>query len=240
MDSPPLIDLIQGTKSMLRDMRELSRLTREKFIDKEFEEFFQTQMSNLIEPVDLLLDGYLNYVRLTSAVAKKDTVNTLIDKALEKHRHKFEERKITVFKSLEKDLPETVVPDEHMAFILDYIVRYAFLAMPLGGAVLFSTSSSLISPRTTSGDAASMGEDYSRKGVEVSAAYIGADSQMRMELKSQQETTLNLFLRLVNSVVQEHKGTMENISDKRKERGHIVLKFLSDRRQKVDYQPVDQ
>jgi hypothetical protein len=239
MDSPLLIDLIHGTKSMLRDMRELSRLTREKFVDKEFEEFFQKQIRGLIEPVDLLLDGYLNYVRFTTAVTKKDTVNTLIEKALEKHRHEFEEKKIMVFKSFEKDLPEIVVPDEHMAFILDSIVRYTFLAMPLGGAVLFSTSSSFVSAKPTSGAAVSTGEDYSRKSVEISAAYIGVDSQMRMELKSQGETALNLLLRLVDAVVQEHKGTMENISDKKKESGHIVVKFLSDRRQRVDYQRED-
>jgi hypothetical protein len=239
MDSPLLIDLIHGTKSMLRDVRELSRLTREKFVDKEFEEFFQIQMSNLIEPVDLLLDGYLNYVRFTTAVAKKDTVNTLIEKALEKHRHKFQEKKITVFKNLEKGLPEIVVPDEHLAFILDSIVLYAVVGMPLGGAVLFSTSSSFVSPGPTSGAASSMGEDYSRKSVEISVAFIGVDSQMRMELKSQWETPLNPLLRLVNFVVQEHKGTMEDKSDKKMTSGQIVLKFLSDRRQEVDDQPVD-
>jgi hypothetical protein len=239
MDSPLLIDLIHGTQSMLRDMRELSRLTREKFVDKEFEEFFQTQMSNLIEPVDLLLDGYLNHVRFTTAVTKKDTVNTLIEKALEKHRHEFEEKKITVFKNLEKGLPEIVVPDEHLAFIVDSIVLYAVVGMPLGGAVLFSTSSSFVFPRPTSGAAASSGEDYSRKSVEISVAFIGAESQMRMELKSQGETALNLLLRLVDAVVQQHKGTMENISDKKKESGHIALKFPFDRRQKLDYQPVD-
>jgi hypothetical protein len=43
----------------------------------------------------------------------------------------------------------------------------------------------------------------------------------------------------VDAVVQQHKGTMENISDKKKESGHIALKFPFDRRQKVDYQPVD-
>jgi hypothetical protein len=239
MDSPLLIDLIHGTKSMLRDMLELSRLTRDKFVDKEFEEFFQMQISSLIEPVDFLLDGYLNYVRFTTAVAKKDTVNTLIEKALEKHRHEFEEKKIMVFKNLEKGLPETVVPDEHMAFVLDSVVRYAVVAMSLGGAVVFSTSSSFVSPRPTSAAAVSTGEDYSRKSVEISVAYIGAERQMRMELKSQGETALNLLLRLVNFVVQEHKGTMENISDKKMESGRIVLKFLSDRRHEVDYQPVD-
>jgi hypothetical protein len=239
MDSPLLIDLIHGTKSMLRDMRELSRLTREKFVDKEFEEFFQKQIRGLIEPVDLLLDGYLNYVRFTTAVTKKDTVNTLIEKALEKHRHEFEEKKIMVFKNFEKDLPEIVVPDEHLAFILDSIVLYAVVGMPLGGAVLFSTCSSFVSSRPTSGAASSMGEDYPRKSVEISVAFIGVDSQMRMDLKSQGETALNPLMRLVDAVVQEHKGTMEDKSDKKMTSGHIVLKFFSDRRREVDDQPVD-
>jgi hypothetical protein len=242
VDSPLLIDLIHSTKSMLCDMRELSRLARNKFVDKDFEDFFHTQISSLIEPVDLLLDGYLNYVRSTTAVTKRDTVNTLIEKALEKHQHKFEEKKITVFKNLEKGLPETVVPDEHMAFILDSIVQYAIIAMPFGGAVLFSTNSSFVTPGPTSATATSTGEDYSRKSVQISVDYSGSDEQVRMELKSrlgQGEAALNLLLRLVSFVVQEHKGTMENKSDKQMASGHIVLKFLSDRRHEVDYLPVD-
>jgi hypothetical protein len=227
---------------MLNDMQELSRLARNKFVDKDFEEFFHTQISSLIEPVDLLLDGYLNYVRSTTAVTKKDTVNTLIEKALEKHQHKLAEKKITVFKNLEKGLPETVVPDEHMVFILDSIVQYAIIAMPFGGAVLFSTNSTFVTPRPTPAAPISTGEDYSRKSIQISVDYSGSDEQVRMELKAglgQGEKVLNLLLRLVSFVVQEHKGTMENESDKKMASGRIALKFLSDRRQEVDYQPVD-
>lgn len=242
MDSPLLIDVIHSTKSMLSDIRDLSRLTHKKFVNKDFEDFFVTQISSLIEQIDLLLDGFLNYVRSTNAATKKDTVNTLIEKSLEKHQHKLEAKKIRVFKKLERELPETVVPDEHMAFILDSIVQYAIVLLPFGGDIVFSTKSSFVTPRPTFATALSIREDYSRKSVQISAAYKGSDEQLKMEMKSwprQGETAVNLFLRLVSFLVNEHQGTMEHESDETKARGHIVLKFLSDRRHELHYQPAD-
>jgi hypothetical protein len=236
MNSPMLIEVIHSTKSMLCDIRDLSRLTREKFVDKDFEEFFYKQISSLIEQIDLLLDGFLNCVRSTTHVAKKDTVNTLIKKVLEKHQNTLEERKIKVLNKLEKELPEIVVPDEQLAFIIDSIVQYAIALMPFGGDIVFSTRSFFVTPRPA------LGEDYSRKSILIEAAYKGSDEQLSMELKSlpaKGETALNLLLRLVSFMVGENKGTMEHESYETKTGGHIVLKFISNRRHEVHYQPID-
>ncbi len=242
MDSPLLLDVIHSTKSMLYDIRDLSRLTRKKFVDKYFEEFFYTQISGIIEQIDLLLDGFLNYMKSTAVVTRKDTVNNLIGKAVENNQHKLQEKKIRVFKRLEKELPETVVPDEHMAFILDSIVRYAIVLMPSGGDIIFSTKSSFVTPKPASETAMSTGEDYSRKIVEISAAYKGSYEQHGMEVTSwprEGEASLSLVLRLVSFLVSEHNGTMEHESDETKPRGQIVLRFLSERRHEVHYQPID-
>jgi nitrogen-specific signal transduction histidine kinase len=241
MNSPLLIDVINSTKNMLCDIRDLAQLTHKKFVNKDFEEFL-TQISSLTEQIDTLLDGFLNYVRSTTAVTKRDTVNTLIEKTLEKHQHKLEAKNIQVFKKLEKELPETVVPDEHMELILDSIVQYANVLMPFGGDIVFSTKSSFVTPRPTFATAMPIREDYSRKSVQISVAYKGSDEQLKLEMKSwpkRGETALNLLLRLVGSLVSEHQGTMEHESDETKAEGHIVLKFLSDRRQALHYQPVD-
>jgi hypothetical protein len=190
-----------------------------------------------------LLDGFLSYVRATTPVARKDTLNTLIEEVLRKYQHTLEERKIGVFKNLEKELPETVVPDEHMAFIVDSIVQYAIVVMPFGGNIIFSTESSSVAPRPTCAAPVTTGGDYSRKSVEITAVYQGSDEQLRTELKSrpvQRETAMNLLLRLVRILVRENKGTMEHEADETKARGHIVLKFSSDRRKEVHYQPAGQ
>lgn len=242
MDSPLLIDVIQSTKSMLCDIRDLSRLTHKKFINNDFEELFVTQISSLIEQIEMLLDGFINYARSRTAVTKKDTVNTLLEKRLEKHQHRLEAKKIRVFKKLEKELPETVVPDEHMAYILDSILQYAIVLLPFGGDIVFSTKSSFVAARPTFGAAAPIREDYSRRSVQISAAYKGADEQRKMEMKSwprQGETALNLLLRLVSLLVSEYQGTMEHESDETKTGGRIVLKFLSDRRHELHYKPAD-
>ena len=239
MDSPLLLDVIHSTKNMLCDIRDLSRHTHNKFVNKDFEEFF-TQISSLIEQTDLLLDGFLNYVRSAAAVTRKDTVNTLIEKTLEKHHNKLEAKNIRVFKKLEKELPETVVPDEHMEFILDSIVQYSSTVMPFAGEIFFSTKSAFVTPRPTFATAVPMREDYSRRSIQISATYKGSKEQFKMEMKSlsgHPETAPNLLLRLVSLLVNEHHGTIEHESDDTKAEGHIVLKFLSDRRQELNRQP---
>ncbi len=225
--------MIHSTKSMLCDIRDISRSAHEKPVNKDSEEFF-TQIRSMTDQIDLLLDGFLNYVRSTTAVAKKDTVNTLLEKTLEKHQHNLEAKNIRVFKKLEKDLPETVVPDEHMGFILDSVVQYANAIVPFGGDIFFSTRSSYVTPMPTFATAVSMREDYSRRSVRISVEYKGPDEQLRVvEMKSRPgygETALNLLLRMVSFLAGEHQGTMEHKSDDRRAEGHIVLKFLSDRR----------
>jgi hypothetical protein len=243
VDWPLLVDLIHSTKGILEDIRDLSRLSREQFVDKDFENFFYKQISSDIDQIDLLLDGFLSYVRATTPVARKDTLNTLIEEVLRKYQHTLEERKIGVFKNLEKELPETVVPDEHMAFIVDSIVQYAIVVMPFGGNIIFSTESSSVAPRPTCAAPVTTGGDYSRKSVEITAVYQGSDEQLRTELKPrsvQRETAMNLLLRLVRILVRENKGTMEHEADETKARGYIVLKFSSDRRRGVHYQPAGQ
>ncbi len=238
MDSPLVLDVIHSTKSMLCNIRDLSQRTHNKLVNKDFDEYF-AQISSLIEQADLLLDGFLNYVRSTAAVTRKDTVNTLIEKTLEKHHNKLEAKNITVFKKLEKELPETVVPDEHMEFILDSIVQYANTVMPFGGEIAFSTKSSFVTPRPTFATAVPMREDYSRRSVQISVTYKGSEERFKMEMKSlpgHPETAPNLLLRLVNLLVNEHRGTIEHVSDDTKAKGHIVLKFLSDRRQELNRQ----
>ena len=243
MDRPLLVDLIHSTKGILDDIRDLSRHSREKFVDKDFEDFYYRQISSDVDQIDLLLDGFLSYIRATTPITRKDTVNTLIEEVLRKHQHTLEERKIGVFKKLEKELPETVVPDEHMTFIVDSIVQYAIVVMPFGGNIIFSTESSSVAPTPTFVTPVSTGGDYSRKSVEITAVYQGSDEQLRTELKSrpaQRETAMNLLLRLVRILVRENKGTMEHEADETKARGYIVLKFSSDRRKEVHYQPAGQ
>ena len=249
MDRPPFIELIRGTKIILNHIQDLARLSRGKFVDKEYEESFYKNISSGIEQIDLLQNGFLNYLKCTAAIPKQDTVNTFIEQVLEKHQHRLQERRIGVQKTLEKQLPETAVPDEHMMFVMDSIVQFAIVCLPFGGEIDFSTKSSLSIPREAYAAASPMDENYAPfKTIEITAAFRSFQlddekfgSQWASQF-SQGEAAMDFILRLVNSIVQENKGTMTltyEVSEETKTNWRLFLKFPSERRRVMHYQPIE-
>jgi nitrogen-specific signal transduction histidine kinase len=237
MDRSLLIGLAHRTKSILDSIEGLAYLSREKFIDKEFGESFCSKITSDIEHIDLLMNGFLNYIKSTTPIIKKDTVNTLIDEVLKKHQTRLEERKIRILKRFEKELPETIVPDEQMTFILDSVLQYAMASILSGGIIEFSTKS--FAPLKA------IGEERV-KNIEIMATFAGFQRPREQLAKEsglrppQKEEGLDLLLQLVYAVVQENQGTMEHESGERKEKSSIVLKFPAERRKAAKYQPVDE
>ena len=82
-------------------------------------------MTEDIEKIDMVLNGLINYIKLNTPIPKTDTVHHLIEEVLKKHQAKLEEKGIKLFKKFEKDLPETIVPDEQLKYILSSILQYA-------------------------------------------------------------------------------------------------------------------
>jgi nitrogen fixation/metabolism regulation signal transduction histidine kinase len=235
MDRSLLIGLVHRTKGILGSIEELARLSREKFIDREFADSFYKEVTADIAKIDLLMDGFMNFIKSTTPVLKKDTVNTLIDEALKKHQDRVGEKKIRILKRFEKELPETIVPDEQMTFILDSVLQYAVASVPPGGIIEFLTRS-LASLKT-------MGEDRPRN-IEIMVSFTRFQKpgeRLTKELEAypaQKEAGLDLLLQLVYVIVQENQGTMEHEAGERKERSSIVLKFPAERRRATRYQPV--
>ncbi len=236
-DRSLFIELVHRTKSLLDSIADHARLSREKFIEKEFGESFFKNVAGDIEKIDLLLNGFLNYIKSTTPVIKKDTVNTLLDEVLKKHHPRLEERKIRIVKKCEKELPETIVPDEQMTFILDSVLHYAMASISSGGNIEFLTKS--FAPLKA------IGENLARN-VEIMVAFTGYQKRSEQLTKESglplphSEPGLNLLLRLVYAIVQENQGTMEYEADERKEKRLIFLKFPVERRKAVQYQPVDE
>ena len=56
-------------------------------------------------------------------------------------RCQLEDKKIKIFKKLEKDLPETVVHDEQLKYILNALLQYAIPSIPPHGSIGFLTKS---------------------------------------------------------------------------------------------------
>lgn len=235
MDRSLLIGLVHRTKSIMGSIEDLAHFSREKFVDKEFAESFCKELTADIEKIDLLMNGFLNYIKSTTPIIKKDTVNMLIDEVVKKHEAALEARQVKILKRVERVLPETIVPDEQMTFIVDSVLQYAMASIPSGGLIEFSTKS--FAPLKA------MGEERARN-IEIRVTFMNYQKQGEKLTKEpgsslpQKEGGLDLLLQLVYVIVQENQGTMEHEPGERKGKSSIVLTFPTDRRKVAKYQPV--
>ncbi len=242
-NGPPLpiflIELVHRIKNPLVSIKTFTQLLREKFNDPEYREYFYRIVTEDIEKIDSLLDRLLNYVKINSPLRKTNTVHSLLEEVFKKHEKLVGERKIKVYRKLEKDLPETIVHDEQLRYMLNSIFQYAIPSVPPGGSIGCLTRSLLFAKET--------GEEETlptrngrwieivfffngyRKAAEPFETALGADS-------FPQEEAIELELRLVKEMIQKNRGTMRFEVNEKKARTLIFLRFPVERRE-VYYYP---
>jgi hypothetical protein len=225
MEQSLFIELINRTKSTLESIKKVAQRSQGKFLDKGFEDsFYRTIMSD-IEKNDLLMDCFLNYIYVTTPLIKKNTVNTLIEQILRRHRVQLEERQIKIVEKYDNDLAETVVPDEQLRFILDSILRFALASIQPHGSIEFLTRSLAFRGEY------SRGETFFDKNDNV-------EILVTLELGTpapQTETELSFILRLVEVIVEKNQGKMEFKADVTRTKKIISLKLLHERRKAIYY-----
>lgn len=243
MNRSLFIELIHFTKSTLDSIKNFTQLSRGKFSDKEFGEFFYRMVTKDIEKNDLLLNGFLNYIKATTLIRKKDRVNILIEEVLKNHQVRLEEKRPRIFKNFEKDLPETIVPDEQLRFVLNSILQYAMASMTLDGSIEFLTRSFALQKQTTEGQAFFKSNG---KYIEILVAFTGykkPKEQLGKELETstlQKEDLWYLVLRLVENIVQRNQGMIKFEADEMEVKKFISLKFPVERRKVAYYQQTNE
>ena len=235
---PFFIQLIDQFKETLKNLRNQTRIHKEKFRDQEFGEHLNRIIMGDIKKIELLQSNILNYIRINNPIIKTGTVNTLIDEELKKYQVELEEKKIKLFKTLEKNLPETAVPDDQLRYILRCLLQYVMASLlPNVSFGLFTKS--LVLQRERGADQAPAQKE--EKYVEILMAFTGPQTptdQFEPALGTQarqKEGILNLTLRLVNEMVQKNRGVMSFGEDEKKKRTIISLRFPMERRKVIYY-----
>src|SRR4030042_3144543 len=118
---PIHIELIHLVKSTFGSINNLVLISRDKFSDKEFGDYFSRSITEDAKRIDLLLDGILDYIKLSAIIPKTNTVPRLIEELLKKNQVRLEEKNIRLFKKFEKELPETAAPEDQLRYILNTI-----------------------------------------------------------------------------------------------------------------------
>ncbi len=238
---PLIVELIQRIENSIESIRKLTQLSRGKFSDKVFGDHFQQIINGEVGKIDFLLDNVLNYIKINLTVNKKNTVHNIIEEMLQKYQSQLEGRKARVFKEFEKDLPEIVVPDDHIKYILNSLLQYSIILMPVNGSIGFATRSFTLQ-REAVGDKPS--PEREMRYIEISTLFSGYKRPMEQfdtVLQTpvlQKEGMLDFELKLVAEMVRKNQGTMIFGPDEKKNRTSISLRFPVERRKIVCYQQI--
>jgi hypothetical protein len=238
MEWPLFIELIHQTKSTLDSIKKYTQLSRGRFSDKEFGEFFYRMITKEIEKNDLVVNSFLNYIKVTTPIPKKGTVNTLIEEVLKKHQGRLEENKTKIFRNFEKDLPETIVPDEQLRFILDSILQYAMASMRSDGNIEFLTKSSALQ-KESSEEAVFENGSKSIEILVVFTSHKKPTEKPMQELRTpapKEEFISDVLLRLVDATVEMNRGVTRLEVDETKAKKSVFLKLPAERRKVVSYE----
>jgi signal transduction histidine kinase len=224
----------------LDSIQKLTQISQDRFSDREFGKLFNRMVSEDIHQTDLLLDGLLNYFQVTTPIKKTDTVNTLIEEALKKNQIQLKEKGVKLFKKLEKDLPEIIVPDEHLKYILNSVLQYVIASTPANGNIEFLTK--FLISRNGGGKEQASFEEHGGY-IEILIVFagdreLGGNSVTALEpiLTIQKNGALELMLRLVKEMVMKNRGIMKFEVDEKKAKMLISFIFPIERRKMAFYE----
>lgn len=238
-----LIEFIHYLKGALGSMMTFAHLSIDKLDDVEFRKYFYKVLTEDVKKIDSVLNGLLNYININTPIKKANTIHFLLESILEEYEKQLEERKIKVFKKLEKDLPETIIHDEQMRYILSSVLQYAIFSTPPRGAIGFLTKSFQLSKGLPpEGDVPWQKDGRFVEVVVVFTGYQkGIEQLMNTSLTSSvaKEEALNLLLLLVRELVQKNQGVMKCKVSEKKSRTLISLTFPAERRKLVYYPPIN-
>jgi hypothetical protein len=235
---PFFIPLIQRIKNSLGSIKNYTQISRGKFSDREFGEYYYRAVTGDIEKMEMVLNSLIDYMKIRTPIRKMNTVHNIIEEVLKKHQVKLEEKGIKLLKRFEKDLPETTVPDEQLRYVLSCVLQYAMVVTPPSWNIGLSTKSLLLEKET--GEAEGL---FKKDGKHIEISVVFAVQQMSEPASGtatiQKEEAPDILLRFVKEVVLRNHGSMKIGADEKRTKTFISLRFPIERRKVVYYQSVN-
>ncbi len=194
-------------------------------------------MTKKMEKTEDWANSLFEYVRVITPSEKTGTVHTLLEETLKEFQTRLDEKKTEVTKEFERNLPETIVPDEHMRYILRSFLGYAINVMPPHGSLRFRTRSSV-----SGAENERMGFTVVGRAIEITTVFSAVmkwkeEPPAGLEKISNKEKEILKFqIWLLENVVRRNQGNLTFAVDKEKEEITIFLKFPIERRRVVCYQ----
>jgi hypothetical protein len=233
------VELFNRIKASFSAMQAFAFLSRENFKDRELGEHFYKIVNEDIAKTISLINCFNDYINFSTPMVKRDTVNTLVEETIKKNEGQFEEKRIKIIKKqFEKDLPETILPDEQLRYILNSVIQYALLSTPPGGSIGFLTR--FLDTETVKGKEWGQLQKDGRylEVLVVSAGYEKSDEEAGVVpgmASPHQEEAAELILKLAREIIEKNKGMMRYKVYEDKPMTFISLVLPVERRSVVHY-----
>jgi nitrogen-specific signal transduction histidine kinase len=239
LSNPFFVELIQHIKNSLGSIKNYTQISRGKFSNREFGEYYCRAVTEDVEKMEIVLNSLTDYMELHTPIRKMNTVHNIIEAVLKKHQVKLEEKGIKLLKRFEKDLPETVVPDEQLRYVLSSVLQYAMVVTPPSWNIALSTKSLLLEKEI--GEAEGLCK-RDGKQIEISVVFAVHPRLSEPTLGAatpQKEEAPGILLRFVKEVVLRNHGTMKIGTNEKRTKILISLRFPVERRKVVYYQSLN-
>jgi len=232
------MELVQRVKGSLAGMKTFAFLSKDKFSDSELGEDFYQIVSEDIEKTISLLNCFQDYINFNSPMKKMNTVNNIIEDILRNLEDQIAEKKIKIVKKqFEKNLPETILPDEQLRYVLNSIIQYMVHSTRSYGSLGFLTQQ--FDPMGSEGEEVALLQKDG-KYIEVQIASMGDKQRELLDLvpgmtADQREDGVDLILQLVKEIIQRNKGALTLKINSQQSMSFLSVILPMERRKVVHY-----
>jgi hypothetical protein len=194
-------------------------------------------MTKEMEKTENWANSLFEYVRVVTPSEKTGTVHTLIEETLKEFQTRLDEKKTEVAREFEQFLPETIVPEEHMRYLLRSLLGYALSVMPPHGSLRFRTRSSVARITEEKTGVAPIGG-----AIEITTTFPAVMKEKEeppggLEMISHKDREIMTFqVWSLENVVRRNQGHLTFAVDKEQEEITISMDFPMERRRLVCYQ----
>ncbi len=235
------IELVHRIKNPLVSIKTFTQLLRDKFNDAEFRNYFYRIVTEDIEKIDQVLNGLLNYIKMNHPIEKRDTIHSILEEVLKRFGPEIETKKIRLYKKYEKDLPETILHEEQLRYILTSLLQYAIPSIPVSGSIGFLTRSIDHNGLQPEDQEKKPSLPREKKYVEILVVFTGYKKLMEpleplLGIASLPEKEVTeLEIRLLKEMIERNRGRMTYEVNEKKLRTIVSLKLPVERRKVITY-----
>lgn len=236
-----LVETLRDIKRTVGSIYKIGLFSKEAPDNNEDREHSRMAMTKAYDHIVSTVDMLSSYINATSPIVKKNTIHCILEEILESNERKLHAKQIELKKTLGEELPETIIQDEQVRFILNLLLQYVILSTPSGGSIEIVTQFVNHHEKQDLARNDSLKSKYSEVLISSSChKYSLNESPGAPEVpRIERDSSSQFILRLVREMIRRNQGMIDFRIDQMKSRTWISLRFAIERRRVAYYRPTN-